>query len=228
MAGILKSTAQAVSKGSNLPIYLRPLFGATKLTGKGLWGLAKNPVGRIGLGAGIGAGVGFFGTDYESLTMTFGAMTKGAIFGGLIGATPLAAKTGWKLNRAIGRRIGISPLRAGTITGYAGARGATRLGFRAGRFAFEHPLMTAGAVGAGAATLAYGGGGGQSMTSPTLTGAAMNVNYNRQAAAAYELQMSGISPIGQMGTAPQMMGSMHRAMQHSTEGLVQGMHRGRH
>jgi hypothetical protein len=109
------------------------------------------------------------------------------------------------------------------IKGTAGTTGSAA--FNVGRFAFEHPLVTAGVVGGiGAGMYAAG----EPFRSPTMRGTEIDINYNRQAIAAQELQMSGISPMGMVGTAPQMMGPMNRAMMRSTEGLVQGIHRGRH
>lgn len=121
---------------------------------------------------------------------------------------------------ALGMSPGASMLRGMT----SGAVGAGGLAFRAGRFAFEHPLAV-GAI-AGGTMLAANAAGMPS--SPTMSGVEMKANYNEQAMAAAELQMSGIAPMGMVGSAPQMMGEINRAMMQSTQGLVQGLHRGRH
>lgn len=252
--------------------------GAGRVVGTGArktWGLATGgPIGRMALGGTIGGTAGYLGSDYNSPTMQFGAVAKGAIFGAAAGgaswAMPRMARGAWRLNMMAGRNIlrrteaaadrafigprlpggFTSPIKEGASSsirarrikefasspvGLAGkglwgagkkAAGPAGRGLKgAAWFALEHPVMT---LGAGAA--AFGGWSYlQSDTpSPTMTGATMNVNYNQQAIAAQELQMGMISPSGMVGTAPQMMGRMHRAMMQSTYGLTQGLHRGRH
>jgi hypothetical protein len=55
-----------------------------------------------------------------------------------------------------------------------------------------------------------------------------NIQYDHQAIAAQEMMSATVAPTGMVGTGPQMAGPMHNAMQRSTQGLVQGLHRGRH
>ena len=95
-------------------------------------------------------------------------------------------------------------------------------------FAFEHPVLTAGVVGGAMVAGELSGFTKDPFISPTLSGANINTKYNQQAIAAQELQTSMIAPVGAIGTAPQMLGNMHRTMMGSTQGLVQGLHRGRH
>lgn len=174
----------------------------------------SGPLGRAVVGAGIGAGVGYFGNDYQSGQNIFESVMKGAALGAVggvaIGAVP-------RMAGAIGR----GALSAGP--GFIGAAG--RVAGKTARFAFEHPVLTAGALG-GAALISGMPTGG---TSPTMSGARVNQQYDRQQAAMMEMTggmgMLAGSPVG---PAPQMMSQFHRAHQASTTGLVQGLHRGRH
>lgn len=259
------------------PITAHLMRGA-RYAGKGIWrGATAGPAGRTVFGAGVGAAAGFFGTDYESPTLTANAMLRGAMFGALAGfgtaTAGRAAKRGFQASQALGRRaymsqlvgprmqggdffsyqaiggpfaqsvamqraigpftaFGASPLGGFTRRfGKTGVRAGGRIGKYAGKaalFAFEHPIMTAGIIGTGLAAGTAAGFTEDPFVSPTLTGANVNTEYDQQAIAAQELQASMIAPIGGVGTAPQMMGSMHRAMMGSTQGLVQGLHRGRH
>ena len=113
-----------------------------------------------------------------------------------------------------------------------------------GKFAWKHPFLVAGGAAAVGGGLYVAGGGPSSERldrgtpgySPTLTGAAMNLNYNKQAAALAELETGGISPMGFRGTAPQFQEYMQfqeqqtyrERLRNSTQGLVQGLNRGRH
>ena len=104
------------------------------------------------------------------------------------------------------------------------AKSTASIGMRAGLLAAEHPGITASLAVGGLAASSYMGG----PSSPTMSGARVNVDYNQQAIAAQEMGMGRISPDSMIGPAPQMMGPMHRAMQSSTYGLVQGLHNSRH
>jgi hypothetical protein len=69
--------------------------------------------------------------------------------------------------------------------------------------------------------------------SPTLSGTALKANFNTQSIAANELMAGSLAPMGFVGTAPeyqQMQNQMlsRARMAQSTQGLVQGLHRGRH
>lgn len=213
--------------------FSKALWTLARTTAKGTYkGATAGPIGRTLFGAGIGGIAGFATSDYQSPTLRADAAIRGAMWGGMLGfgtaVGPKLLKAGWKSNLSIGKRLagtesfwkgfGASP--AARLTG-----GVAKGAFRTGRFMFEHPLLTAGAVGvAGAGMYAAG----TPFRSPTMSGAEVDINYNRQAIAAQELQTAGISPMGMVGTAPQMMGQMHRAMARSTNGLVAGLHRGRH
>ncbi len=93
-------------------------------------------------------------------------------------------------------------------------------------FAAKHPIGTATtAVGLYGATQYNFSPMG---TSPTMSGARVNTEYHRQNVAMDEMTMGGASGLGMVGTGPQMMNRFHRTLQQSTEGLTQGLHRGRH
>jgi len=112
------------------------------------------------------------------------------------------------------------------LYGRAGKRAGISL-FKAGRFAFEHPLVVGGIAGGAIGAQGIMAYGGQPLASPTLSGVSMNPDYNQQAMAAEELG-GGVSPMTMMGPAPQMVGRMQAGMMGSTTGLVQGLHNGRH
>jgi len=90
----------------------------------------------------------------------------------------------------------------------------------------RHPYVTMGVLGGGyfaTSTIMHNHG----PTSPTLSGATVNTQYDQQQIAAMSIQ-SGMMPTGQVGSYPRMQKPMHRALQNSTTNLVQGLHRGRH
>jgi len=107
---------------------------------------------------------------------------------------------------------------AGDVAGKAG---------RMAGWAFHNPLIATGGA------LAITGMGGQLMdvgevVSPMLTGAKADTNYNRQAAAASNMQMGMISPTGGITSGATGRDQYMQAFQQSTQGMVQGLHRGRH
>lgn len=138
------------------------------------------------------------------------------------------------MRRSIGpfTAFGSSPMGFATRKfGKAGAkvgRGGGKYFSKAAMFALEHPIATGGIIGGGVIAGKLSGVTEDPFISPTMTGVKVNTKYDQQAIAASELQASMISPIGAVGSAPQMMGNMHRTMMQSTGGLVQGLHRGRH
>jgi hypothetical protein len=108
---------------------------------------------------------------------------------------------------------------------YGTGKMAGKIGLGVTQFAMSHPLAIAGSA-AGIYGLAYA----TRMAgpdSPTLRGVKVRTNYDRQAMAA-EMMSSGVAPTGTIGSYPQMQRPIQQAMQQSAEGLVQGMHRGRH
>jgi len=108
--------------------------------------------------------------------------------------------------------------------GYAPSLAKTALSVTS--FAIKNPLTTVGIIGGGAyayKSLSSGGFG----ESPTLSGSRVSANYDQQSIAA-ERMNSGIAPIGQVGPVTSMMGPGQARFEHSTEGLVNGLHRGRH
>lgn len=101
-----------------------------------------------------------------------------------------------------------------------------QMGLNVASFAIQHPVGLA-ATGAGLYGLAYATRVA-GPTSPTMRGARVNMQYDRQSVAAERMNELGLVPTGMVGTAPQMAEPMHRAFQNSTAGLVQGLNRGRH
>lgn len=208
------------------------------------------------LGAGVGATIGQWGN--EDPTNRLAGAAKGAFFGAAIAGIPMAARGAWKANKWAGYRgalragarprnmkkfigpmtegqfetgareaaLGYSPgayaMRGGLYSGGKGGGAA----FRGGRFAFEHPFLVGGGIAAGYGALSIAHNK-QPLASPTLEGAEVNTRYDEQAIAA-EMMRTGPAPTGMVGPSASMMGPYHRAMQGSTAGLVQGLHRGRH
>ena len=154
--------------GSLLGLGFKALGGA----GKTAFGLARGgAVGRTALGGMVGGISGYAGTDFQSNQLTLEAVGKGALLGAFAGGVlPGAAKmvTGmlWRNKMALAK--------GGLKGGWSAAKGAAKLG----RFAFEHPLLTAGVVGS-----AYAGSRMLDTPSPTLSGARMNVKLDEQNAA---------------------------------------------
>lgn len=232
-------------------------MGVASLIGRGFAGgasgsftLAKNlyqagPAGQAALSAGIGGALSL-PQAMESNTLggaleTIGSgMAEGAIFS-------LAADAGMKfgakglkhafnargIKNAKGFKETMAALSASPASKFAGATmDASRSVMNVASKGLQYSpgtVLGAGAAVAGVGYMATQGPGlGQSMSSPTMDGVEMNANYNEQAGAAQLLQMNQYMPTGTVGSAPQMMGRMNRAMMQSTQGLVQGMHRGRH
>jgi len=176
--------------------------------------------GGIGRQMGVGAGVGFAfpGEDFENPNLSFEERVKSAAFGavgaGLFMKAPSVlggvASMAWK-GRGVAGAVGM---------------GAGSMALGAGKFAFNNPLTAMGIAGGiyGATQLNATSVG----TSPTMSGARVNTAYNQQAIAMDEMTMGGAAGLGMVGTAPQMMNNYHRALQQSTQGLTQGLHRGRH
>jgi len=109
---------------------------------------------------------------------------------------------------------------------YSAGKGVGKAGLGLASFAIQHPVGLAAAGGA-AYGLAYAtrlAGPG----SPTMRGAKVNTQYDRQAIAACEMNEGVLAPTGMVGTMPMMARPMQDALQNSTNGLVQGLHRGRH
>jgi len=102
---------------------------------------------------------------------------------------------------------------------------AGKLGLGAVSFGLAYPgTIAVAGLGALGVMHAYGMVGERS---PTLRGKQVNMAYDKQAIAAQEMN-TGMAPMGSAGTYPQMQKPMQRALQQSTEGLVQGMHKSRH
>lgn len=105
-------------------------------------------------------------------------------------------------------------------------KSAGKMGLGLASFAIQHPVGIA-AAGAGIYGLSYATRiAGPS--SPTMRGAKVNTRYDRQAIAAQEMNAGVLAPTGMVGTMPMMARPMQDALQNSTDGLVQGLNRGRH
>ena len=203
-------------------------------------------LGQMGIGAGIGAIAGAAGG--HDLNSAIEGAAKGAVFGGMAGGALAVARRGIvPAAKGAGRWLtkggGIGKIGRGTSSaGGSLVRGSAR----AATFIAEHPTAIAAAVGTAAAgTALYAAANRQSiqqMESPTLAGADISPDYNKQAIAAAE-----IGPIGggMTGSAQQMQGQFEYAnwmqqvgsmiadspggrMAQSTYGLVNGLHAGRH
>lgn len=203
------------------------IIGLAKLLGKAALGTTKMAAhttfqGGVGaralLGAGIGSGVGYYNTESDDPNAKFEGLAKGAFLGALGGASISAIRPMTKIGIGVGRsKVGQS-----IMQGTAKMIGNTALGVA--RFAYKHPLVTVGGI--GATYLTYDQLG--STKSPTLTGQKVNTNYEMQSIAATNLTPTGRFGTGFIGAAPTMLPRMSRAMIESTENLVQGLHRGRH
>lgn len=147
--------------------------------------------------------------------------------GGLISRVKEGASSNIFARRV--QEFGASPLAAG-VTG--GAKTLGKGTFKAARFAFEHPIIAGGsALAVGGGIYAAGRGGSTPGYSPTMTGRA-NIDYNQQAMAA-DMMSGGIAPMGVMGSAEQFQQyqeyqTYKERLKNSAQGLVQGLHKGRH
>ena len=190
-------------------------------------GFGKNIFKRAAVGAVGGSIYGFASSDSYSATGQFMDTMRGATLGAAALGLGVGAVRG--APGAIRRSYQSGRLKEAGKMLWGGSKMATNAGFKIGGFALKHPVATA-AIAGGGYMAATGVGMGQPMSSPTLEGATVDTRYDQQMMAMSELQQSAaaVAPTGQVGTAPMMMGPYHRALQRSTSGLVQGLHRGRH
>lgn len=211
------------------------LMGGTTAASRAVLGTAKT-----GWGAAFGRGVGTRLLNTGKL-MGIGAIAGGAtaafqedsnsptlklrnILGGAAAGAGLVAGAG--LGFAMGRQVAKASWSAAAGRMYGVGKRLGKAGLGLASFAIQHPVGIA-AAGAGIYGLAYAtrvAGPG----SPTLRGARVNTQYDRQAIAAAEMNAGVLAPSGMVGTMPQMARPMQEAMMQSTQGIVQGMHRGRH
>lgn len=216
----------------------------------------RGALGRTALFAGAGAVYGYSQTenDYASpdlaMKNAFKGAAVGAIGGALFGGAISAAYGGARAGLGVGKiyknatpakrkaiqniagKIATPVAIAGGV-GVAGIVGVGYLGAKAtiaaSKFAVKYPGITV------PTALAVGGVGyigwnqlQATTSSPSLEGANMNVNYAEQMNAANMLMSDTISPMGRVGPAPVMLGPSVSRLQASTQGLTQGLHRGRH
>jgi len=212
---------------------------------KGISEIAKTQVGKLALSSGIGAVAGVATSDSQSATGIFSDALRGAGIGaaGLmaVAKAPGMIKSAGKFAvnakgvraayqaggmKAAASTLGSSPIGNVAKMGFSAAKTAGKMGI----WAMEHPLAT-GAIATGIGAAAYGmntGFGSGQNKSPTLSGARIATNFNQQANAATLLQSNTMSPMGGVQPAPQGLNRYRQAMQQSTMGLTQGLHRGRH
>jgi hypothetical protein len=163
------------------------------------------------------------GTIDDALIATTDKMIGGA--GRAARAAGRVATSKPAMYGAAGAAVGTAAMAATPVVAAGGlAYGAGRLAW-----AFPRTAMAIGAAGVMGAGAGYLGASyaARPVESPTLAGADMNVNYVDQTSAARELMSDQMSPMGQVMPAYSMGPSLAR-LQASTEGLTQGLHRGRH
>lgn len=204
-------------------------------------------LGRTALGGVLGGAYGAITDDSWNINSRFDAAVKGMVGGAAIG---LGASVAWKtakyadnlalkaVKNPMGVAAGVEGLSKGAIgmgptLGRAGmnvARGGLGMAGSAINFAARHPLALAGMAG-----LAYGAGGAIDMVNDSLYGTSvlqdnpytdltetqMNLAMKEEVQAANSMSMGQVSPMG--GVRP-----ARASLMASTNGLVQGLHRGRH
>lgn len=212
---------------------------------------------KAGIGASVGAIGGMVdAANYDSQTMKANAIARGALMGAIGGAAagvalgygPGLAKRGYAatagryseaasamMSSRYGQHLGpIARPMAGARQALVQMGADVRMGIADSKgvegianFVWRHPGTVA-----GAGTGMYAAGSwlneGSPFESATMSGATVNINYREQDRAAATLMESNVAPMGMAGSFPQMMGPMQRAFQDSTNGLVGGLHRGRH
>jgi hypothetical protein len=207
--------------------------GAAKMLGRG-------PLGGATLGAGIGGVYGGLSSDSNNLNNRLGdvftGMKKGALIGGAAGVGVSMARN------PIGTAKNIKSMYQPGMAKGLGKLGAA--GLKAGRFAAENPRLT---LGLGAAGIGAYSMNNSLTASPTMSGETTDQNYQGQSLAAVSLR-SEFTGNAAIGTAPEMQGNFEyattvdkmresgtnfasnrmRNFSNSTNGLVQGLNRGRH
>ena len=215
---------------------------------KGVFNLAKGSTGRLALGAGIGAISGFATSDKYDIDNRLHDTFRGAMIGAGIGAGVNIGISGTKfLGKGLGRAAIFrdQPFRPtdmdfisrGIFKGVGAARKisggrALKLASNTALFAAEHPIAAlgiAGGVWGGHKALGRLTRTDRFERSPTLSGVGVSAEYINQQSAIEDIT-GGTGSIGggMVGIAPVMIDQYHRALEQSTYGLVQGMHRGRH
>lgn len=236
--------ASLFRSGSRGPSVMGAIAGTGAFAGKMALGTT---LGRTALGGAVGGIHGAVTDDSWSMNGRFDAAVRGALGGAAIG---LGASVAWKSARyaddlalrAVRNPAGVAQGVEGLSKGIVGmgpslARGgigATKAGLgmagSAINFAASHPLLVAGAAG-----LAYGAGGAVDAVNDSLYGTSvlqdspyddltetqMNIAMKEEVQAANSMSMGQVSPMG--GVRP-----ARASLMASTNGLVQGLHRGRH
>jgi len=175
---------------------------------------ARNP---IAAGTVVGGAAGFATSEANTLTQRFQDTGKGAMMGAAAGAFVPGSAAGiysklWKNKSALAKK----------------GWGATKMAGKAAAFALENPLLVGGVAGGlYGASRVLGKFSGQTLSTPTMEGAAVNANYDQQAMQSEEMRSMFVNPPGLVGSAPEYQQQMSRLV-NSTSGLVQGLHSGRH
>lgn len=199
----------------------------------GISGLAKagyniatkgNVIGQ----AAIGAGIGYMTSDSESPTNRLMDTIKGGMIGASVGAGFHALKNDTS------RKFMWDTFKSGTKA-YGPA--AAKLGAGSALFitkkAIEHPFMTAAGI-AGVAGVMNADMFANQFSSPTIDGTRhedqleMRTQIDQQAMALEHLNMGDISPTRNVSAPMRSISRQHRSFMNSTDGLVQGLHNGRH
>lgn len=206
--GVAAGTAKTAFRAGFAPTAGQRLLNTGMLSGIG------------GVAGGIGAAVS---DDSNNPNARLGNILRGAAMGaGAVATTGLGLAVG---RHAI-KNVSLQGSWNAAKRMYGAGKGVGKTGLSLASFAIQHPVGIA-AAGAGIYGLSYAtriAGPG----SPTMRGARVNTQYDRQAAAAQEMNEGILAPTGMVGTMPMMARPMQDALQNSTDGLVQGLNRGRH
>jgi hypothetical protein len=201
----------------------------TGMAGTAIRGIGKSAVGgtagRMALGAGIGATYGVATNPYDNPNMGMGWIAKHALYGGALGGLSRLVTPSMKFTaqgvKMSGTPAAFRAIPSAARTAYAGGRGAAT----GAGLAMRYPAAT---VAAGAGIIAAGMYQFDTQTSPTQNNSVSASVSNLQLRtdqAMLEQMDSQVAPGNRMTS-----GSYIRAQQmaQSTQGLVQGLHAGRH
>lgn len=190
----------------------------------------------------VGGAYNYMDSDYDSSNLTAQSVIKGAVLGAAAGfGVASAFKTArWGAKRAY---RGLDNMTARDVENFSErlvkgtASRAWNITDKTARvaggminFAARHPLLAVGAVAAPMAAMSglemyqnemYGQSVLEDNPYTDLTEVEMNTALNREAGAAEMVQQNAVMPMGRVMPARAML-------MNSTQGLVQGLHRGRH
>jgi len=227
----LKSIAGSLLSGT-----ARTVWGTAKIVGKSqlagkqstrLWNTAK----MMGIGSAAGAALGYLSSDNADPTQRINS----ALWGGLTGAFGVAGVSAarelgaFAVKRLTARRIGRFIGRTASSTYVSGGK-ALSAGLSIGSFVARHPVaLTAAGVGLYGTGRAFGILGERS---PTLQGEGVDPRYNPRSvppespSILKSLTANNVSDAYFNYTRSGRV--LRGSLQDSTDGLVSGLHRGRH